>query len=122
MALQDIKPSSLSSELAIRTSGKSDVRSATSCLCPARKREKELAKPGALERLEAPDPTLTAVIDRYIDESIKKIGRTKAQVLRAIKNYDIANKRCSEITSTDVVAFANESERSTCSNLVYRLQ
>jgi hypothetical protein len=28
------------------------------------KREKELAKPGALERLEAPDPTLTTVIDR----------------------------------------------------------
>jgi integrase len=72
------------------------------------KREKELAKPGALERLEAPDPTLTAVIDRYTDESIKKIGRTKAQVLRSIKNHDIANKRCSEITSTDVVAFANE--------------
>ena len=72
------------------------------------KREKELAKPGALERLEAPDPTLTTVIDRYTDESIKKIGRTKAQVLRAIKNYDIANKKCSEITSTDVVGFANE--------------
>ena len=72
------------------------------------KREKELAKPGALERLEAPDPTLSAVIDRYTDESIKKIGRTKAQVLRAIKNYNIANKRCSEISSTDVVAFANE--------------
>ena len=72
------------------------------------KREKELAKPGALERLEAPDPTLSAVIDRYTDESIRKIGRTKAQVLRAIKNYNIANKRCSEISSTDVVAFANE--------------
>lgn len=72
------------------------------------KREKELAKPGALERLEAPDPTLAVVIDRYTDESIKKIGRTKAQVLRTIKNYDIANKRCSEITSTDVVALANE--------------
>jgi integrase len=72
------------------------------------KRENELAKPGALERLEAPDPTLSIVIDRYTDESIKTIGRTKAQVLRAIKNYDLANKRCSEITSTDVVAFANE--------------
>jgi integrase len=72
------------------------------------KRENELAKPGALERLEAPDPTLSIVIDRYTDESIKKIGRTKAQVLRAIKNYDLANKKCSEITSTDVVAFANE--------------
>jgi len=72
------------------------------------KREKELARPGALERLEAPDPTLTIVIDRYTDESIKKIGRTKAQVRRTIKNYDIVNKRCSEITSTDVMAFANE--------------
>ena len=72
------------------------------------KREKELAKPGAIERLEVPDPTLASVIDRYTDESIKKIGRTKAQVLRAIKNYDIANKKCSEITSADVVAFANE--------------
>jgi len=72
------------------------------------KREKELAKPGALERLEAPDPTLSIVIDRYTDESIKKIGRTKAQVLRAIKNYDIANKKCSKITRTDLVGLANE--------------
>jgi hypothetical protein len=36
-------------------------------------------EPGALERLEAPDPALSEVIDRYTDESIKKIGRTKAQ-------------------------------------------
>jgi hypothetical protein len=71
------------------------------------KREKELAKPGALDRLQAPDPTLAAVINRYTNESIKKIGRTKAQVLRAIKSHDIANKKCSEITSTDVIAFAN---------------
>ena len=63
------------------------------------KREKELAKPGALERLEAPDPTLSIVVDRYTDESIKKIGRTKAQVLRAIKNYDIANKTRSVLKS-----------------------
>ncbi len=72
------------------------------------KREKELAKPGALERLAAPDPALAAVIDRYTDESIKKIGRTKGQVLRAIKGYDIANKTCSEITSADVISFANQ--------------
>jgi hypothetical protein len=72
------------------------------------KREKELTKPGALERLAAPDPSLAAVIDRYTDESIKKIGRTKAQVLRAIKGYDLANKTCSEITSADVISFANQ--------------
>jgi integrase len=72
------------------------------------KREKELIKPGALDRLRTPDPTLAAVIDRYMNESIKKIGRTKAQVLRAIKAYDIANKACSEITSADVIALANQ--------------
>jgi integrase len=68
------------------------------------RRETELAAPGALDRPE--DPTLAAVIDRYISESRRKIGRTKAQVLRTIKTYDIAEKRCSEITSTDLVAFA----------------
>jgi integrase len=72
------------------------------------KRETELAKPGALERQKDQDPILGVVIDRYVDESIKKIGRTKAQVLRGIKSYDIANKRCSEIGSADIVAFANE--------------
>jgi hypothetical protein len=41
------------------------------------------------------------LLDRYTDESIKKIGRTKAQVLRAIKTYDIASKTCSEITSAN---------------------
>jgi integrase len=72
------------------------------------KRENELAKPGALDRLKEQDPPLAAVIDRYVDESIKEIGRTKAQVLRAIKSYDIANKNCSKIGSEDIVAFANQ--------------
>ena len=72
------------------------------------KREKELAKPGALEHEKAPDPILAEVIDRYTNESIKQIGRTKAQVLRAIKSYDIANKLCSDITSADILEFANQ--------------
>ncbi|MER9247590.1 site-specific integrase [Mesorhizobium sp. M0590] len=72
------------------------------------KREIELAKPSALERIKATDPTLASVIDQYTEESIKQIGRTKAQVLRAIKTYDIANKPCSEITSADIVSFANQ--------------
>src|SRR5258708_12765236 len=45
------------------------------------KRETELAKPGGLERQNMPDPKLSPVIDRYIDESIKEIGRTKAPEL-----------------------------------------
>src|SRR5882757_6433013 len=79
------------------------------------KREKELAKPGALERLETPDPTLTTVIDRYTDESITKIGRTKAQVLRAIKNYDIANKdRGSQLRITLRLAAGSGSRVARC--------
>jgi len=72
------------------------------------RRETELARPGALERLAISDPPFCDVIDRYIAESKKEIGRTKAQVLRAIKRYDIANRRCSNITSADIVTFANQ--------------
>jgi len=72
------------------------------------KRETELAKPGAVERQKAPDPKLTAVIDRYIEESVKKIGRTKAQVLATIKSYELADLKCSEVTSEKLVAFAEE--------------
>lgn len=68
------------------------------------RRETELAAPGALER--RPDPTLGEVIDRYITETVKAIGRTKAQVLRTIKTYDIADLACSKVTSADLVAFA----------------
>ncbi len=72
------------------------------------RREQELAKPGAIERARQAgnDPKLRDVIDRYIAESERAIGRTKAQVLRTIKTYDIADLRCSEITSADLVSFA----------------
>lgn len=43
----------------------------------------------------------------YIDESEKAIGRTKAQVLRTIKNeHDIAGKRCSQIEASTITDFA----------------
>jgi hypothetical protein len=70
------------------------------------RRETELHEPGAIDRLKAVDPTLAQVIDRYIDESKKKIGRTKEQVLRTIKSHDIADMRCSKITSADLITFA----------------
>ena len=70
----------------------------------ATRREEELRKPGAIGRRKD-DPTLADVIDRYVDESEKKIGRTKAQVLRTIKTYDIAERRCSEITSAELISF-----------------
>ena len=72
------------------------------------RREDELSKPGAIERERQRDndPRLGDVIDRSIAESQRVIGRTKAQVLRKIKEYDIADLRCSQITSADIVAFA----------------
>ena len=70
------------------------------------KRETELAKPGAVERQNVPDPKLSAVIDRYIEEFVKKIGRTKAQVLATIKNFDVADLQCSEVSSEKLVDFA----------------
>ena len=71
----------------------------------AARREDELRKPGGLGR-RADDPKLADVIDKYVAQSEKQIGRTKAQVLRKIKEYDIADLRCSEIASADLIAFA----------------
>ena len=77
-------------------------------------REDRLGQPGALEAALKSrssgnqDPTLSDAIDLYIRESNKKIGRTKAQVLRSIKDFDIADKTCASITSADIVAFARE--------------
>lgn len=53
--------------------------------------------------------TLGDAIDKYVDESMKAIGKTKAQVLRTIrKEYDIAGKRCDQIDSAEIVKFAQE--------------
>jgi integrase len=74
------------------------------------RRETELREPGALDRVKVVDPTLAEVIDRYVDESKRAIGRTKTQVLRTIKTFDIAEMKCSAITSADIVAFAQALE------------
>lgn len=68
------------------------------------KRETELAKPGGLERPD--NPTLLAVIDRYIAEAKRPLGATNKQVLNSIKKHDIADRRCADIRSPDLVAFA----------------
>lgn len=74
-----------------------------------KKRETELAEPGGVERARAPKgKTLSDAIDRYTESSRKEIGRTKEQVLRSIKEYDIANMDCGAIRSEDIVSFAEE--------------
>jgi integrase len=82
------------------------------------KREAELKKPGGLERKE--DPRLSAVIDRYTDESKNAVLGTKAQVLKTIKNSDLGDLKCSDITSQALVSFAKKLtqnvEPQTCGN------
>jgi integrase len=73
-----------------------------------KRRETELSEPGALDRAKTPDKSLANAIDRYIAESRKAIGKTKAQVLASIKEYDIANMDCAEVRSEQIVDFANE--------------
>ena len=69
------------------------------------RREEELRKPGGLESA-GKDPKLADVIDRYIAESEKQIGKTKAQLLRTIRDYDIAELKCSQIGSEHLLTFA----------------
>lgn len=70
---------------------------------------KEISAAGAdLSSVKSKGRTLSTAIDRYITESVKEIGRTKAQVLRSIREYDIASMSCNEIESHDIVQFAKE--------------
>ena len=82
------------------------------------KREAELKSPGGLERKD--DPTLAAVINRYIEESKNPVLGNKAQVLKTIKDSDLGETKCSDITSQTLVSFGralNECvEPQTCGN------
>lgn len=71
-------------------------------------RERALKRPGGMEKEKAPKVSLADAIDQYVKESARGIGRTKEQVLRSIKEYDIANLRAEAIGSADIVAFARE--------------
>ena len=60
-----------------------------------KKRMKEITAAGTdLSAVKSKGRTLSTAIDRYIIESVKEIGRTKAQVLRSIREYDIASMNC----------------------------
>lgn len=72
------------------------------------KREAELARPGEIERANAPSITLADAIDKYTTESLKEIGRTKAQVLKSLKTYPIAAMQCETIGSADLVSLATQ--------------
>lgn len=72
-----------------------------------KKREAELKNDTSqLGRTRRPSSKLSDAIDKYVESSLKEIGRTKGQVLSAIKQFPIADKECSTITSQDIVKFA----------------
>lgn len=90
------------------------------------RREGELKSEGGLERAMRPAVSLADVIDRYVAETLSDIGRTKAQVLRSIKGYDLASMDVAKIASSDVVAFARalakDRKPQTVSNYLSHLQ
>lgn len=71
-----------------------------------KKRETELAQPGALDKARVDDPTLADVIDEYNRDKLRPHGKTKDQVLNAIKKSDLGLMRCSQIDSPALVSFA----------------
>lgn len=72
-----------------------------------RDREAELSRPGMIDRENA-SATLGDAIQRYISETRRQIGRTKAQVLATIQRHPIAKKPCQRVTAQDIVDFATE--------------
>ena len=86
-----------------------------------KKRETELALPGALTKPD--NPLLKDVIDKYNADKLRPHGKTKDQVLRSIKAADIGDMRCSEITSQHLVQFAQsiEAQPSTRGNYMSHL-
>lgn len=75
-----------------------------------RRRETELAEPGAIEAIKTPDPTLAAIIERYLDDlgKIKTIGRTKAFTLKQIAASALGALPARSVDSVQLVAYARQ--------------
>ncbi|MDE1158470.1 MAG: site-specific integrase [Neorhizobium sp.] len=73
-----------------------------------KKRETELAVPGALDEVNAPDVTLGDAIDEYCKGMLKVMGKTKAQCLETIRKHPLAGKNCRDIASADIAGFAKD--------------
>ena len=70
-----------------------------------KKRTKKLEALGDdLSKAKTSKTTLGDAIERYTRDSLKEIGRTKAQVLRTILDYDVASMKCEDIKSQDIAA------------------
>lgn len=81
------------------------------------RREVELQQPGAMDKKD--DPTLGESIDRYLADSKRAIGKTKAQVLRAIRSDALASMPGSQIGSAEILAFLQRLEAQPQTRLNY---
>jgi len=72
------------------------------------KREAALKEEGGVERAQRPTSTLSDIIKRYIEEDRRGIGRTKAQVLKAIQTSELGEMDAAKIQSPDIVAYARK--------------
>jgi hypothetical protein len=68
-----------------------------------KKRETELAVPGALDKPQ--DPTLAEVITQYNTDKLKAHGKTKMQVLRSISESSLGELRCSQVQSHHIIDY-----------------
>jgi len=98
-------------QIALMRQGKSHREARTFDRRPAaaawlKKREKELADPTVFAAAGKPKGTIGDAIDAYLRENAGPIGRTKAQVLRTLKTFDIADIAAADLRSADVVALA----------------
>ncbi|SFX98276.1 MULTISPECIES: site-specific integrase [Pseudomonas] len=73
-----------------------------------KRRETELAQPGAIERASRKGMTIRRMIEQYLDEyeKIRPLGKTKRATLNAIKDTWLGDLDDSVLTSQKLVEFA----------------
>jgi integrase len=73
------------------------------------KRTAELRDPTELGKAmgQHQDPPFRDAIDKYLKDTRKDVGKTKAQVLRTVKADDIGALSCSQVNSPAILAFLN---------------
>lgn len=72
------------------------------------RKEKELAKPGALDAARRPKGTVADLIDRYLDTMRKQVGRTKAGALDLLKRTEFARIDTADLRAEDIVKLARD--------------
>lgn len=74
----------------------------------ARKRETELAEPGAIERANRKAATVKEMVDRYLSEmeKVRPLGKTKLATLKAISESYLGKLNDQDISSQVLVEYA----------------